>query len=722
MRLLLIDNYDSFTYNVYQYLRELGHEVYIFRNDKITLDNIREIYPDAIFLSPGPGTPAQAGICIPAIKEFAGRISIFGICLGHQAIGEAFGAVVSHAKTLMHGKTSLIKPLKKGVMKEFDREFTATRYHSLAIIRESLPECLEITCESDDGEIMGVVHKIHNIEGVQFHPESILTVEGKRILKSFLDRTAKLIQTRADITYNTEDIGILKSYIRDFRPDTFLDIYQYAEKININENVYKLFREIASRIGSDKVFLLESAYGPNIDCTRTIIGLYPCFEISLDNNRITLDSHDDSLQKILRHILGKAYRNKNESFDIGNDRFSNVFNVLAKSINRVNMHDLDILISSGLVGFFGYEYLHYLENIPRKPANVLGLPDIHLKYFQVLLQVEYDSNEMLIIENRIQNKEVEAVNDIISFIKQYADGNWTGNTNSCQVRQKESHGKSYEMITASNITKESYFDMVAKAKHYIYEGDIFQVQLGQRLTVEGKDVDPLDLYDVLRRINPSPYMFFWDSQNYKLIGDSPELQLRIENGDVMIRPIAGTSKGKGHDEESRNEIIERFKTDAKENAEHIMLVDLARNDIGTMAVPGTVCVKQLMSIEEFSHVFHLTSTVVGKLNIGLNPIEIFEATFPAGTLTGAPKVRAMEIISELEPEIRGPYGGAFGFFDFNGNIVSSIIIRTVLQMGEKLYLQASAGIVADSNEESEWMETIYKMKAVYTAIEELLKG
>jgi para-aminobenzoate synthetase len=211
-------------------------------------------------------------------------------------------------------------------------------------------------------------------------------------------------------------------------------------------------------------------------------------------------------------------------------------------------------------------------------------------------------------------------------------------------------------------------------------------------------------------------MFFWDSGNYQLIGNSPELQLRIQDENIMIRPIAGTSKGKGHDAESRKKVLDAFSKDSKENAEHVMLVDLARNDIGIMAEAGSVKVTQLMAVEEFSHVFHLTSTVVGKLKKNMDTMEVFEATFPAGTLTGAPKVRAMEIISELEGIKRGPYGGAFGFFDFNGNIISSIVIRTIVRKGDELYLQASAGIVSDSVPEEEWEETEYKMKALKEVI------
>lgn len=718
MKLLLIDNYDSFTYNIYQYLRELNHEVQVFRNDKITIDNIREISPDAIFLSPGPKTPSEAGICIDTIKEFAGKISIFGVCLGHQAIGEAFGGVITHAKTLMHGKTSSIKPFAKGVMKEFDTEFIATRYHSLVIQRETLPDCLEITCETEDGEIMGVVHKQYNIEGVQFHPESILTTEGKKIFISFLKRTQALLQNcEHKKAGNLMAASFLKSNLKEFTPESFINIQQQAQIIEINQSAYQLFQKITSHFGTDQCFLLESAYGPKIDCTRTIIGVFPCFELRLDNKQLAVKSQDATQHNVLHRIFRNVYPEKDGGFDIGTDKFSNVFNILTKSIHLEKEHDLDITVNNGLIGYFGYEYLHYIESVPRKTHNALGLPDVHLKYYQILIEIEHDDNKMIFIENKIFGKKINAADELVSVIQ--------GNPRALQPKAKRQtiplnmDPMDQPSTIQSNITKEKYFELVAKAKHYIYEGDIFQVQLGQRLTLDGFNIEAIDLYDKLRQINPSPYMFFWDSKDYQLIGDSPELQLRIENDEVMIRPIAGTSKGKGHDEASRREIINKFQNDAKENAEHIMLVDLARNDIGTMAIPGTVCVKQLMSVEEFSHVFHLTSTVVGNLYKGLNSMEIFEATFPAGTLTGAPKVRAMEIISELEPEIRGPYGGAFGFFDFNGNIVSSIIIRTALKIGSKIFLQASAGIVADSIAENEWQETEFKMKALRVAVEEL---
>ena len=220
------------------------------------------------------------------------------------------------------------------------------------------------------------------------------------------------------------------------------------------------------------------------------------------------------------------------------------------------------------------------------------------------------------------------------------------------------------------------------------------------------------IYKKLRKVNPSPYMFYWECEDYQLISNSPELQLKVENGNIIIRPIAGTSKGKGKTKEEAKVLREDLENNPKEQAEHIMLVDLARNDIGRIAIPGSVRVSKLMNTEEFSNVFHLTSSVEGEILGEINTMKLFKSTFPAGTLTGAPKVRAMEIINELENEERGPYGGAFGFFEFNGNILSSITIRTILRKDEDLYLQASAGIVADSKDYLEWNEIQHKTETI----------
>jgi anthranilate synthase component 1 len=259
--------------------------------------------------------------------------------------------------------------------------------------------------------------------------------------------------------------------------------------------------------------------------------------------------------------------------------------------------------------------------------------------------------------------------------------------------------------------------MVLRAKEYIYAGDVIQVVLSQRLALE-IDVDNLSLYRALRVVNPSPYMFLLDYLDYSLIGSSPETLVKLENGQVEVRPLAGT-RPRGKDREEDESLAIDLLADEKECAEHTMLVDLGRNDVGRIAVPGSVSVPEFMGIERYSHVMHIFSSVKGRVKEGMDAFDVFQATFPAGTVSGAPKIRAMEIIEELEKEKREFYAGCVGYFAYNGNMDFCITIRTLLKKQNKVYIQAGAGIVADSVPAKEYMETIHKSQALVKSIMEL---
>jgi anthranilate synthase component I len=267
----------------------------------------------------------------------------------------------------------------------------------------------------------------------------------------------------------------------------------------------------------------------------------------------------------------------------------------------------------------------------------------------------------------------------------------------------------------SNTTEERFHDMVKRAREYIQAGDIFQVVLSQRFTLPLRAC-PLQLYRFLRVINPSPYLFFMRRGARILIGSSPEILVRLDDREVVVRPIAGT-KPRGTTPEQDLQIERELLADPKELAEHIMLVDLGRNDVGRVAELGSVKVDELHTIERYSHVMHIVSSVSGRLREGCDAVDVLRASFPAGTLSGAPKVRAMEIIEELEAERRGLYGGAVGYIDFRGNMDMCIAIRSMLIQDQKLYVQAGAGIVADSDSKSEYEETLHKAGAVIRAIE-----
>jgi len=272
----------------------------------------------------------------------------------------------------------------------------------------------------------------------------------------------------------------------------------------------------------------------------------------------------------------------------------------------------------------------------------------------------------------------------------------------------------------SNIAEAKFYEAVARCKRYIEEGDIFQVQISQRIA-QPFPYSPVNLYRSLRSINPSPYMFYFDFGDAQLVGASPEILVRREGDKVTLRPIAGTRR-RGTTPEKDLEMERELLGDPKERAEHVMLIDLGRNDVGRIAKVGSVKVTETMVVERYSHVMHMVSNVEGTIDSALTPMELLRATFPAGTVTGAPKVRSMEIIEELEPEKRGVYAGAAGYLGFNGNLDLAIAIRTGVVKDSTLYVQAAAGIVADSIPENEWLETKNKARALLVAAEQVHAG
>ncbi len=371
-------------------------------------------------------------------------------------------------------------------------------------------------------------------------------------------------------------------------------------------------------------------------------------------------------------------------------------------------------LSSGAVGYFGYDFVKYLESIPmREPAN--PLPEVLLNFYDSVLAVDNLKRRIVLVSliplNGPSAKIGEAVKDRLNYLKKiigyFGEKHEVTEPAACKVGEAK-----------FNMSKDNYKKIVKRAKEYIIDGDIFQVVLSQQAEFDFKG-DPFLLYRAVRALNPSPYMFYLESsvKNRRLavIGSSPEMFVRKEGDRIETRPIAGTNP-RGANAEEDEQLTRKLLADDKEKAEHVMLVDLGRNDIGRVASTGTVHVDNFMHVEKFSHVMHIVSDVVGKIDSGKDAIETFAACFPAGTLSGAPKVRAMEIITELEDTARQIYGGAIGYIDFNNNMDTCIAIRTFVVDGEKAYLQAGAGIVYDSDPEREYNESINKMKANLEAL------
>lgn len=401
--------------------------------------------------------------------------------------------------------------------------------------------------------------------------------------------------------------------------------------------------------------------------------------------------------------------------------------VIKKEVTVYNPVDVQGLprFYGGLVGYIGYDMVRFFESIPDEGRPGLELPDMFFMVTDTVVIFDNLKGKIKVVSNaHINNKSpeevyreaVEKIDNIIERLKQP--------TNSNPPSPPFSKGGlgGFLGYTSSFITKEAFEDAVLKGKEYIMSGDVVQVVLSQRFVHESH-IDPFRIYRALRVINPSPYMYYIDTGGAKLVGSSPEILVRLEGRNIILRPIAGTRK-RGETEEDDYALEEELRKDPKEMAEHIMLVDLGRNDVGRVAEIGSVKVTELMTVERYSHVMHLVSNVEGRLKNGLDAFDVLRACFPAGTVTGAPKVRAMEIIEELEPTKRGPYAGAVGYFSYSGNMDTCITIRTLIIKDDKIYVQAGAGIVADSIPEREYMETVNKamgmMKAVDMAENELV--
>lgn len=387
---------------------------------------------------------------------------------------------------------------------------------------------------------------------------------------------------------------------------------------------------------------------------------------------------------------------------------------LEKLVSRYRAPRLDGIPSfnGGAVGFFSYDTVRLYEKIPDKNEDDLGLPDLHFMLTDELIAFDHNKNKIDIIVNihvsenmeEAYSKACRRIDEIREEMEDYSS-----------LKTSQKPAREGNVKVESNMTKAEFCEKIEKAKKYIEDGDIFQVVISQRFSVQ-TDVDAFNVYRALRRINPSPYMYYLDFGNYKIVGASPEMLVRVENGTVQTGPIAGTRpRGRTVEEDMRLE--KELLADEKEIAEHTMLVDLGRNDIGKVSEFGSVKVTRFKYVERFSHVMHIISDVEGKLRKDKTCFDALAAALPAGTLSGAPKIRAMEIIDELETKRRGAYGGAIGYISFNGSFDSCITIRTGVFKDGKAYVQAGGGIVYDSVPENEYNESVNKASAVIKAIE-----
>ncbi len=475
-----------------------------------------------------------------------------------------------------------------------------------------------------------------------------------------------------------------------------------VQRLNKQGNVIPVFDRIPADLdtpvsaymklatGKGESFLLESIEGGEKVARYSFLGFDPFLVVEGEANRVSLRQG-----RQMREI-------ETNPLEFIREMFGFYRPVKVEGLPR---------FTGGAVGYFGYDTVRWVEQIPDNNQDPIGLPTVHLGLYRNLVVFDHPKQDILLIcnilheqgEKGLREKYREAVGSIETFKKRLMSPLRR------KVDEKERGGKVRALYTQAEYEK-----MVVRAKKYIREGDIFQVVLSQRWEV-ASEIDPLTVYRRLRRINPSPYMFLLNMGSASVVGASPEMLARIERGTIETRPIAGT-RPRGKDEQQDERLAADLLADPKELAEHTMLVDLGRNDVGRVSVPGSVAVPQQMAVEKYSHVIHLVSSVTGKVSRGVSPVEGLMACFPAGTVSGAPKIRAMEIVDELEKYRRGIYAGAVAYLDFWGNLDSCITIRTVVRKGKTYFVQAGAGIVADSKPSREFRETEAKAGALLAAL------
>ena len=441
--------------------------------------------------------------------------------------------------------------------------------------------------------------------------------------------------------------------------------------------------------------------------------------LGLDSGSFLLESVEGP-QRIARwSLLGNAPVATVTAGDGDTDPLADLERLVARGSASVD--GLDAPFTGGAVGYLSYEAARRYERLPRSPSDPLRLPDAWFAVHDTLVVFDHALGRVLLVTN-VHRDAVERDGAVQAYAAATARlDHLDARLDVAQFVDPREHGdiatdaRQYEQ--RSSISREDFHAAVARCHEYILAGDIFQVQISRRfaLPLAGH---PFELYRALRAINPSPYMFYLATPDCTLVGASPEMLVRVTGRDVRYHPIAGTRR-RGRTPEDDARLEHELRSSEKEAAEHLMLVDLGRNDVGRCCEVGSVQVTQLMDVERYSHVMHLVSSVEGTLSAGLTSVDALRVCFPAGTVTGAPKIRAMEIIAELEPEVRGPYAGAAGYLGYGGNLDTAIALRTIVVRDGVAYAQAAGGIVTDSTPQEEALEIDNKVSAMLHAIEEV---
>ncbi|WP_445339403.1 anthranilate synthase component I family protein [Bifidobacterium sp. ESL0825] len=531
-----------------------------------------------------------------------------------------------------------------------------------------------------------------------------------------------------------------------------INVTMESRRFSNDLNALAIYRRLRTRYREDQLFLLESLSGPDKDRNRSVIGFEPMLTVSVTDHVMTIDPLGNPQ---LTGILRPFDRIEQGVVHLPVSGIQEVFAVLRRLESSFAISgDHEGPFGMGWFGYFGYDTIFMIEDLEERIPRDAALPVISLTLYRgiitldlkagdhcaTLIHAEEDTAECGIpkggdnlrergssaqSDGQVQTAAIEggktghgstSLENVLGLLQSDVSPGQSPESDAAKNGIQDGIGPDYPYEAHDTIDRDLFYRWFAKGKEHIAQGDVYQLQLGHEIQVDSR-IPPFQVYQRLRRQDPSPYMYYFVTpQGVHVIGASPELFIGLTpDGDITLRPIAGTVGNPG-DDEARQAAIRQLTGDPKERAEHLMLVDLGRNDVARCCTPESLEVDRLMTTEVYSHVIHMVSDVVGRIRPGLDKYDVFSAAFPAGTMTGTPKVRAVEIIEETEVSSRGVYAGAVGFLGFDGQVLTALCIRTASYHSGRYHLRASAGIVEDSQPESEWQETMKKMSSAYLAI------
>jgi para-aminobenzoate synthetase len=692
MRTLLIDNYDSYTYNLFQLIAGVnGEEPVVVRNDEVDGAELDLSSFDNVVISPGPGHPAKAGdFGVSADVIARTEIPLLGVCLGHQGIVTHEGGEVAAAPAARHGHLAKVKHDGEDLFRDLPDDFTAVRYHSLAVL-EPMPETLEATARADDGVVMGLRHRSRPLWGVQFHPESIATEYGERLIGNFRDLT--LEHQKEHGTPARQDAKVHSGQTQHTEPATEADTgYRLHCRVVEHEiDTEAAFTELYS--GSRRAFWLDSSHVERGLARFSYFG-------------------DDSgpLAEVVTYRVADASVEVHTTDGEPRRVEGNVFDYLKAQLRErvITAPELPFDFACGYLGYFGYELKAECGATNEFEADT---PDASWMFVDRMVAVDHlDDRTYVLALTCSDGSGADAEKWLDSTVAALE-------TTSRPETRPERTGRTDEQDDAESLMtrdRAQYLADVDASQHELHTGESYEICLtnSARVTATGNGYQ---FYRKLRQGNPAPYGAYLRFDGLDVACSSPERFLKVDReGMVETKPIKGTTP-RGKTPEEDEQLRDSLATSAKTRAENLMIVDLLRNDLGRVCEVGTVHVPRLMATETYATVHQLVSTIRGQLRADTDVVDCVQACFPGGSMTGAPKLRTMEIIESLETEARGVYSGAIGFLGCNGTADLNIVIRTAVLADGEWRVGAGGAIVLDSDPVEEYEEMLLKARATLRA-------